>query len=157
MNTHADPRVTNGRRHTRLEDAIGLRRERAPSLVVLTVWSAVAAMLEPAQAPFWEWAGAIAAAAAAVTLLAAVGVGREAERGLDAMLIVAAGQPRRGALRRRACAGSREPCGESRRSLPRPLPGSTGSCGIRAARSCAVRATTSDSRPGCARSRSTWS
>jgi hypothetical protein len=102
MSTHADHRVTNGARHTQLEAAIGLRRERALALVVLAAASAVAAMLEPAQAPFWEWAGAIAAAAAAATLLAALGVGREAERGLDAMLIVTVGQPRRGALRRRA-------------------------------------------------------
>src|SRR4249920_3535199 len=50
----------------------------------------------------WERAAAIAAAAAAATLLAAAGAGSEAERGLDSMLIAAAGQPRGGALRRRA-------------------------------------------------------
>jgi hypothetical protein len=47
-------------------------------------------------------AAASAAAAAAATLLAAAGAGSEAEYGLDAMLIAAAGHPRGGALRRRA-------------------------------------------------------
>jgi hypothetical protein len=88
-----------GQRRARPDDAIGRGGERVASLIALPGASAVAAVLEPALAPFWERVAAIAAAA---TLLAAAGSGREAESGLDSMLIASAGQRRGGALRGRA-------------------------------------------------------
>jgi hypothetical protein len=102
MAAHAGTRQSTAQRRAQLEGAIARRRERVASLVALAGASAVAALLEPALAPFWDRAAAIAAAAAAATLLAAAGAGSEAEYGLDAMLIAAAGHPRGGALRRRA-------------------------------------------------------
>ena len=102
MAAHADRRHTTGQGRAQIESAIERCRERAASMVALAGASAVAAVVEPAEAPFWERAAAIAAAAALATLLAAAGAGREADGRLDAMLIAAAGQPRGGALRRRA-------------------------------------------------------
>ena len=54
----------------------------------------------------------------------------------------------------RAWARSRWRCAVGRRSRTLRSPVSTASCGIQAARSCAGPTTTSGSRPGCARSRS---
>jgi hypothetical protein len=83
-------------------DSTGLCRERAWSLVVLAVSSAVAAVLVRPEATFWECACAIAAVAAAAALLAAVAARRDVKRDLDSMLIATAGQPHGEALQRRA-------------------------------------------------------
>jgi len=102
MAAHTGRRQLSTKPPARLEDAIARRRDRMASLAALASASAVAAALEPAQAPFWERAAVIAAAAAVATLLAAAGGPSEVEAGLDAMLIASAGLPRGGALRRRA-------------------------------------------------------
>ncbi|MGZ4169718.1 MAG: hypothetical protein ACXVSA_23655, partial [Solirubrobacteraceae bacterium] len=54
MAAHADRRHPSPQRRAQLEDAIGRRRERLASLVALAGASAVAAVLEPSLAPFWD-------------------------------------------------------------------------------------------------------
>ena len=56
MAAHTGRRQLSTKPPARLEDAIARRRDRMASLAALASASAVAAVLEPAQAPFWEWA-----------------------------------------------------------------------------------------------------
>jgi hypothetical protein len=102
MGANADRPFTDTQRQAALAEAISGRREQASTLAVLAVASAVAALAEPREAPFWVWATAFAAAAALVTLLSAQCARRNADRALDATLATVAGRPRDRALRRRA-------------------------------------------------------
>jgi hypothetical protein len=102
MDALAETSSTDGQRRARLEELVRDRRERALTLAVLAVASAVAAALEPALAPFWIAASAIAVAASAAVLLAARRAGGEADTVLDAMLIGVVGTPGSAALARRA-------------------------------------------------------
>ncbi len=87
MDALAEMSSTDGQRRARLEGLIRDRRERALTLAVLAAASAVAAVLEPALAPFWAATSAIAVAASAALLLAARRAGGEADTVLDAMLV----------------------------------------------------------------------
>jgi hypothetical protein len=82
--------------------SIEVRGDRALSLVVLAASSAIAAVLVPPEALFWKLAAVIAGLAAIATFLAALNAWEQARHELDAMLMEVTGEPRGGALRRRA-------------------------------------------------------